>query len=891
VSSRESRGAVCRRLAPKPHWVAAGIALVVVTLFGLLAEYQNGLVFEQRLRAEVRDRLSVVRAKLEGNINGSIQLVRGLVSTVATEPDMDQPRFAKLARNLIDERSPLRNVAGAPGLVVSLVYPVEGNEKVFGLDYRSNEVQREAALRAREQREMILAGPVDLVQGGRGFIGRFPVFIEQPDGGSRFWGLLSAVIDVERLYRDSGLLDPDLGIDVALTGRDATGAAGMRFHGSESIRESNPVTSEVALPSGSWEIAAIPKGGWKRTPDNAWLIRLLIFTAGVLIIGPITVAGRLYDDRQRHIRKLRQGEEQLEALSHRLKLALDASSIGVWEFEIESRQLYWDERIKELHGVGPDDDPADPHDWRKLVHPDDLDRAKGEIASAIDSDGGYESEYRIVTPDGETRSIRAMGRVYRNSDGTRRIVGVNWDVSADVALREGLSRAKQHAEARNVELEEARAQMEHNSLHDSLTGLPNRRYLDRVLTDHAAGGTATDSRLALLHIDLDRFKHINDTMGHAAGDAMLIHAASILKENLRDDDFVARVGGDEFVVVARSAESNEDLANLALRIIDRMRQPVPYDGHECRFGVSIGVAGMAGAGDDPRRQLINADIALYRAKNRGRNRYEFFTESLQAEISRTKRVADEILNGLERNEFLPYFQPQFDATTLDITGVEALARWQHPTEGLLTPDFFLKTADELNVMATIDRIILEQALWQSCRWAANGIAIPKISVNVSSSRLHDDELIESLEGLDFAPGTLSFELLESIFLDESDEAVARNIRRLKRRGIEIEIDDFGTGYASIVSLLKLRPRRLKIDRQLVKPIVRSGRQRHLVSSIIDIGRSLGIEVIGEGVETREHARILAKLGCNGLQGYALARPMSSKALMAFVAAQKWRKAS
>jgi EAL domain-containing protein (putative c-di-GMP-specific phosphodiesterase class I) len=300
---------------------------------------------------------------------------------------------------------------------------------------------------------------------------------------------------------------------------------------------------------------------------------------------------------------------------------------------------------------------------------------------------------------------------------------------------------------------------------------------------------------------------------------------------------------------------------------------------------------MAGACNDPRRLLINADIALYRAKNRGRNRYEFFTESLQAEISRTKRIADDILNGLERNEFLPYFQPQFDATTLDITGVEALARWQHPTEGLLTPDFFLKTADELNVVATIDRIILEQALWQSCRWAANGIAIPKISVNVSSSRLHDDELIESLSGLDFAPGALSFELLESIFLDESDEAVARNIRRLKRRGIEIEIDDFGTGYASIVSLLKLRPRRLKIDRQLVKPIVRSGRQRHLVSSIIDIGRSLGIEVIGEGVETREHARILAKLGCNALQGYALARPMSSKALMAFVAAQKWRKAS
>lgn len=879
----------CRRLALKPHWIAAGIALVVVTLSGFLADYQNSLVFKQRLRAEVRDQLSVVRAKLEGNVNASIQLVRGLVSTVATEPNMNQARFAQLAHNLIDERSHLRNVAGAPDLVISLMYPIEGNRQAIGLDYRKNPVQREAALRAKETRELVLAGPVDLVQGGKGFIGRFPVFIERPGAEPRFWGLLSAVVDVDKLYQDSGLLAPDLDIDIALTGTDATGAAGAQFFGKGSVRENDPVTSEVALPSGNWEIAAVPKGGWSRTPDNAWLMRLMIAVAGALIIGPITIAGRLYDDRQRHIRKLRTGEQELEKLSHRLKLALEASGIGVWEYEIEGRHLHWDQRIKALHGVGPDDDPKDYHAWRRRVHPDDLDRAKGELANVIKTDGGYESEYRIVTPEGETRSVRAMGRVYRNSDGTRRIVGVNWDVSADVALREGLSLAKQNAEARNVELEQARAQMEYNSLHDSLTGLPNRRYLDRILEEHAANGAGEG--LALLHIDLDRFKHINDTMGHAAGDAMLIHVASVLRENMREQDFVARVGGDEFVVAARSAENNEDLARLASRIIDRMRQPVPYQGHECRFGVSVGIAGMAGACNDPKRLLINADIALYRAKNRGRNRFEFFTESLQSEISRTKRIADEILNGLERNEFLPHFQPQFDARTLDITGVEALARWQHPTEGLLTPNVFLKIAEELNVVATIDRIILEQTLWQSVRWAANGLSIPKVSVNVSSSRLHDDELIDSLSGLSFAPGTLSFELLESIFLDETNEAVARNIRRLKRRGIGIEIDDFGTGYASIVSLLKLRPQRLKIDRQLVMPIVKSGRQRHLVSSIIDIGKSLGIEVIGEGVETREHARILAKLGCNALQGYALARPMSGEALMDFVRAQEWRAAS
>ena len=321
----------------------------------------------------------------------------------------------------------------------------------------------------------------------------------------------------------------------------------------------------------------------------------------------------------------------------------------------------------------------------------------------------------------------------------------------------------------------------------------------------------------------------------------------------------------------------------------KMREPVPYEGHECRFGVSIGIA-MA----DPdkahcgKRLLIDADIALYRAKSNGRNRHEFFNASLKAEIIRTKRVADDILNGLDRNEFVPYFQPQFDARTLDIVGVEALVRWIHPTEGVLGPDKFLKTAGELNVVPLIDRAILEQTLWQSTRWKAAGISIPKMSVNVSAGRLYDDDLIESLNRLAFDPGTLSFELLESIFLDDKNETIVSNIAHLKALGIDIEIDDFGTGFASIVSLVQVKPNRLKIDRQLIAPLVRSASQRNLIASIIDIGQSLGIKVVAEGVETREHAAILRDIGCDTLQGFALARPMASDELMAFVRREGWR---
>ncbi len=884
------------KLILRPSNVPAVLALVVIVLAGFFADFQNKRFYEQNLRAGVLGEVALIRAKLEGNINGNLQLVRGLVATISTEPAMKQERFAQLVGNLLMEKSQLRSIAGAPDLVVTMTYPLRGNERAIGLDYRKNDAQREAALRARDTGQLILAGPVDLVQGGRGFVGRFPVFIDYGSGGKTFWGIVSAVVDLQRLYHDSGLLDPDLDIDIAVTGQDAKGEKGDRFFGSEAIALNDPVTADVMLPSGSWQIAAVPKGGWDITPPNSWMVRLLILVAGSLIMVPTIMTGRLIDERLGNIQELSRREMQLERLSRRLGLALNSSQIGVWELNTENDDLLWDDRMNELYGCPPDGANRTYSDWERAIHPEDLKRVLDDFPKAAASGDTYQTEYRLMLPDGEVRHVRESAKVYQDQGEPKRIVGVNWDVTADVALREKLERANMLTEARNVELEAAKARIEFNALHDSLTGLPNRRYLDDVLAAHIERFERTGERAGLLHIDLDRFKQINDTLGHAAGDAMLMHAARILKSNLRAGDFVARVGGDEFVVLSIADETDENiwndkLARLADRIIEEMHLPVVYEGHECRFGVSIGIASDMDAIADPGRLLVDADIALYRAKSRGRNRYQFFNEVLQSEIVTTKRIADDILSGLEREEFVAYYQPQFDANTHEIIGVEALARWNHPTEGLLAPVAFMKIAEELNVVGTIDRMVLEQTLKNFSEWTAAGMHIPKASVNVSARRLHDEELIRSLRKLKIKPGTISFELVESIFLDENDELVTWNVEQIKSLGIDIEIDDFGTGHASIVSLLKLKPRRLKIDRQLITPVVRSAGQRQLVGSIIEIGRSLGIEVLAEGVETMEHARVLKSLGCNALQGYAFARAMQASDLKAFVQSRKLRAAS
>ena len=601
-----------------------------------------------------------------------------------------------------------------------------------------------------------------------GLIVRFPVFAKDPGGARSFWGIVSAIIDADKLYRDSGLVGGDRMIDIAISSQNRADGGAVAFLGDERVFQDRPVTSQMRLPSGSWRIAATPRGGWGAPQPGDWLRRLAIAVAGLLIVAPTWLIARLVEVRRKQFLMLRDRESDLERLSQRLKLALDASKVGAWEFDLNSEKLVWDERMNELYDYPNDGGVRTYRHWRERLDPDDAQGAEREFAGAIEQRGRYESQYRLALPNGQSRVIRAIGNVYQAS-GAAKIVGLNWDVTADVALNADLNRSKALTEARNAELELARARIEYNALHDFLTKLPNRMYLERVLDERALRCAVTGEGLVLLHLDLDRFKHINDTLGHLAGDAMLIHTAQLIKACLGDGDFVARTGGDEFVVLCNAKTGMEGFAGLAQRIIDRVRQPALHEGHECRFGMSIGVASAFGKEVVRKRLLVNADIALYRAKKLGGNRYELFTEILHAQIIKEKRIADSIMRGLENGEFIPFFQPQFHAHTLQLVGVEALVRWRHPARGILAPSEFLDVAEELGVVGEIDRMILEQSLAQFNRWRDLGLRVPRFSVNVSLRRLQDETLLDSLRSLNIEPGTLSFELLETIYLDERDE--------------------------------------------------------------------------------------------------------------------------
>ncbi|MEM7240384.1 MAG: bifunctional diguanylate cyclase/phosphodiesterase, partial [Pseudomonadota bacterium] len=394
------------------------------------------------------------------------------------------------------------------------------------------------------------------------------------------------------------------------------------------------------------------------------------------------------------------------------------------------------------------------------------------------------------------------------------------------------------------------------------------------------------SPFSVLHIDLDHFKEINDTIGHAAGDAVLRHVSRALRAQTRHGDFVARAGGDEFVIVTPGLSDPAELSLLAGRIIAAVNETVNFRGDLCKVGASIGIDTVgAPAGTGPtsaERVLMNADIALYRAKEVGRACHVFFEPELRHRVEESKKLADDLTKALDRGEITCFYHPQHDPETLQICGAEALARWIHPERGVLSPEEFLATAERLSIVDRIDEIVLRKAIEDLARWDALGLDVEAVSVNVSSDRLKDPDLIEKLKRIDLPRGRLIFEILETAFVDELSDDVKWNIDSVRELGIEIEIDDFGTGKASILGVLALNPQRLKIAKEIVLPLPELESQRALVRAIVSLAKTLNVGLIAEGVETQEHLEILREMNFSKLQGYLLSRPMQADDIIELV---------
>ncbi|MBU2359683.1 MAG: EAL domain-containing protein, partial [Alphaproteobacteria bacterium] len=419
--------------------------------------------------------------------------------------------------------------------------------------------------------------------------------------------------------------------------------------------------------------------------------------------------------------------------------------------------------------------------------------------------------------------------------------------------------------------------MERLALTDDLTALPNRRAFHEVMNRANKGGWP-DDHVTVMQIDLDRFKQINDGLGHAAGDAALRHAAKAMATHIRREDFIARLGGDEFTLLFFERMPETAMAERAAHIITDIAKPFVFNDRTCTVVASIGIAyGNRSDGIPLDRHMANADLALYTAKNGGRSTYRFFTPSLRTRVEECEALQGQIRQGLQNNEFEPFFQPQIEGCSGHLVGIEVLARWHHPTRGLLTPFHFLDAAKDADLLESLDSHLVDHAFSTMRGWLDTGLSIPQLSINLTADRLRHVNLVEKLVGAADRFGLpmplIAVGILGSAMIDSTAPQMLQNIHDLSDAGFRIELDDFGTAHASIANLRNFKVDRIKIDQSFVKDIQLYSELAKITAAMIGLAHALRIDALAEGVETPEERLVLNALGCDHIQGFGVSRPM------------------
>ena len=417
------------------------------------------------------------------------------------------------------------------------------------------------------------------------------------------------------------------------------------------------------------------------------------------------------------------------------------------------------------------------------------------------------------------------------------------------------------------------------SQHDALTDLPNRLLLKDRLIQAISRARRNRNQLAVLFLDLDGFKHINDSLGHPIGDKLLQSVAACLSACVRKSDTVSRHGGDEFVIVLSQVTHVEDAAISAAKIISELKREHSIGEHCLRVTVSIGISTYPGDGEDGETLLKNADTAMYRAKEYGRDNYQFFTPDMGFQAVERQSLESQLRYALERHELLLHYQPKVNLKTGAITSVEALVRWQHPERGLLLPGQFLTIAEDTGMIVAIGQWVLREACRQTREWLDAGLLAVPVAVNISSVEFRSDQFLEgvqvALKNACLDPRYLELELTETVLMRHAESA-AHAIEQLKAIDVRLAVDDFGTGYSSLSYLTRFPTDALKVDQSFVRDIIVSAHDAIIVSAIISMGKSLNHRVIAEGVETPEQLAFLQAHGCDEGQGYYFSRPLVAK---------------
>jgi diguanylate cyclase (GGDEF)-like protein/PAS domain S-box-containing protein len=558
------------------------------------------------------------------------------------------------------------------------------------------------------------------------------------------------------------------------------------------------------------------------------------------------------------IRPRKAAERALGESEARLRLAMEAAHMGLWYWSAGNDDYTYSDGLNPLFGRAVDAPHVHYRELQAQLPPDDLELFRATMLHAVRQGTDFQIDYRVTWPDGTEHWIANRGQVHRGPDGRAlSVVGVAMDVT---------------------ERKLAEQRIAHMAHHDALTGLPNRVLLNDRIRQAIAQAHRAEALVAVLFIDLDRFKTINDSLGHVVGDRLLQSVASRILVCLREGDTVSRLGGDEFVLVLPGLEEASGATTVATKVLEVLSHSFHLHGNDLHVTASVGISLYPMDGADAETLMRHADTAMYHAKDSGRANYQFFTQHMNVAAQKRLTMENALRRAIENQEFELHYQPLFDLRDRSITGLEALLRWHPRGRDRVPPAEFIPAAEESGLIVAIGDWALRAALKQGKAWQAAGRPL-LMAVNVSATQLARPSFVERLRrvlhetGMD--PALVELEVTERVIVEGTGEA-RKHLDQVAALGVGIAIDDFGTGYSGLAYLKRFPIDTVKIDQSFIRDLTVDPDDAAIVTAIVAMAKSLGIDVVAEGVETEEQLAQLKMLGCNRAQGFHLAVPMSVK---------------
>ncbi len=792
---------------------------------------------QQRLRFETLVELESIKSNLMGLINSNISLLKGFATHISNNPDINAEEFKTYAEQVFDYGNALINFAAAPDLVVSLVYPIAGNEGVLGLDYTKNAAQIDEVLDSTYTNKVIMAGPLNLVQGGDALIARVAVFAN--NNSEEFWGIISAPTDLNLILSLAGVFKNDLISEIAIK---KIGDDEKMIHGNQSLFfDDRAINVQFEVADTVWSLNAKPVTGWEYSELRLWFWRLIPLTLTLIFFYFLFVRNKQREKNRAYKKAIKRNERLLLEVG-------ELAHVGGWRLEANGVFSQWTAVSKEVLGEHFPEHLNHLNEFTHLFTGMEAEKIATAFNRAIHQGIPFDLEVKYINQAGQQRWVRLITdeieQVYKGFE----VTGAIQDITYYKNINELI---------------------EYQATHDTLTGLYNRYSLleeSALLINEA---NKNHSKLMAMFIDIDDFKNINDSLGHYAGDQFLRTVANVLKKAIKEHSLLARYSGDEFVAIIGFNEENEMMAMIK-ELLVVIRNEFDINGTMVKCSCSVGVAIYPEHSTSLEDLVSKADMAMYSAKQKGKNGFEIYSSDLLEQAERKAVLKTALQHALLAEELEVYFQPVVNLANGKIEKFEALLRWfddngkQHDTEEFIT------IAEEAGMVVEIDLFVLRKLSQYISELNASANKQWDLALNVSPIMFNSQETMLELWFAELANlqqfAQISIEITERTLMENPQNAL-RILNKLVKRNIQIAIDDFGVGYSSLNYLTKFPIQIIKIDKSFTHQIGIDEKTDALIKTILSLATDLNMRVVAEGIETKNQYMFLSEYHCQFGQGH------------------------